>query len=298
VRNAALMQLGKSKDAKYAAVLTKAIEDPDWSTRAAALNGLESMRSGEAVGAIIARMDKESGLMLTRFAETLFRLTGKPFRTTSSAWKAWWEKEGKAFQPITAVELSKLQKDDETRRLKGTRSSSASIGRTGDLHPRRLGLDERADQGRLRRQGRQDAHRGRQGRADQVHRRARSRQLVQHRDLLQRRRALARERRGAVQQVEQGRGQGLRRQARRERRHQFVRRDEGCLPDPDVDTIFVLSDGEPSVGDETDQAIIRARVKEWNLHRGIVINTIAVGGSFQILQWLADDTGGMAKKFQ
>lgn len=62
--------------------------------------------------------------------------------------------------------------------------------------------------------------------------------------------------------------------------------------DLDVDTIFVLSDGEPSVGEETDPTVIREHVKAWNEHRGIQINTIAVGGQFQILEWLAADSGG------
>ena len=48
----------------------------------------------------------------------------------------------------------------------------------------------------------------------------------------------------------------------------------------------------------TDQAQIRERVKEWNEHRKIVIHTIAVGGTFDILEWLAADSGGTHKRFQ
>jgi len=73
---------------------------------------------------------------------------------------------------------------------------------------------------------------------------------------------------------------------------------ETAFADPDVDTIFFLSDGEPSVGEVTDQVVIRERVKQWNEHRGIVIHTIAVGGSFQVLEWLALDSGGTHRKFQ
>ena len=70
-----------------------------------------------------------------------------------------------------------------------------------------------------------------------------------------------------------------------------------AFADMDVDTIFVLSDGEPSVGEVIDPGAIRERVREWNEHRHIVINSIAVGGTFEILRWLAEDTGGTHVEF-
>ena len=70
-----------------------------------------------------------------------------------------------------------------------------------------------------------------------------------------------------------------------------------AFTDPDVDTIFVLSDGEPSVGDVIDPFEIRMHVKRWNAERDIVVNSIAVGGSFQILEWLAEDSGGTHVRF-
>ena len=38
-------------------------------------------------------------------------------------------------------------------------------------------------------------------------------------------------------------------------------------------------------------------VKRWNAERDIVINAIALGGSFQILEWLAEDSGGTHVRF-
>ena len=71
-----------------------------------------------------------------------------------------------------------------------------------------------------------------------------------------------------------------------------------AFADPDVDTIFVMSDGEPSVGDVVDPLMIRENVAAWNEHRGIVLNTIAIGGQFQILEWLAEDSGGTHVKYE
>jgi Mg-chelatase subunit ChlD len=70
-----------------------------------------------------------------------------------------------------------------------------------------------------------------------------------------------------------------------------------AFEDPDVDTIYVLSDGEPTAGEVTDPHQIREDVKRWNQHRRIVIHTIAVGGSLEVLEWLAKDSGGSYVRF-
>jgi Mg-chelatase subunit ChlD len=62
--------------------------------------------------------------------------------------------------------------------------------------------------------------------------------------------------------------------------------------DPDIDTIYLLTDGEPTMGEVIDAAAIRLYVQSWNKHRKVVINTLAFGGTFPILQWLAADSGG------
>jgi hypothetical protein len=54
----------------------------------------------------------------------------------------------------------------------------------------------------------------------------------------------------------------------------------------------VLSDGEPSVGKLVDPTAIRFAVADWNEHRDVVVHSVAVGGTFKILEWLAEDTGG------
>ena len=71
-----------------------------------------------------------------------------------------------------------------------------------------------------------------------------------------------------------------------------------AFDDPDVDTIFVLSDGEPNVGEETDITVIRDHVAAWNEHRKVEINTIGIGGSFDVLEWLAEDSGGTHVRFR
>ena len=72
----------------------------------------------ESVGKIVAQMKSEEGRMLHEFADTLFDLTGQPFRTRWGNWEAWWDKEGAGFKPISTSELRKRRKEEEERRLR------------------------------------------------------------------------------------------------------------------------------------------------------------------------------------
>ncbi len=49
---------------------------------------------------------------------------------------------------------------------------------------------------------------------------------------------------------------------------------KAAFDDPDVDTIYVLSDGSPTIGDEHIPDLIRLRVEEWNRDRRVIINCI------------------------
>jgi HEAT repeat protein len=303
VRNAALMQLGRTGDAKYVPILAQALDDADWSTRAAALAGLADIRTAESVGAIVGRMDKESGLMLVRFADALWKLTGKPHRTAVTAWKAWWEKEGKGFVPISLSELSKLEADEDLRRLKQTTKAASFFGIRILSHRVIFILDISGSmQWELE--------------SEYVGKRGRPRIDVAKEELTKCIDALEPESLFNIivfsSDVDRWLDGGIAQfsQASKDEAKQFVAAlgangatnlydaMREAFVDPDVDTIFVLSDGEPTSGEETDPVRIRERVREWNEHRKIVIHTIAVGGTFQILEWLAQDTGGSHRQFQ
>lgn len=61
-----------------------------------------------------------------------------------------------------------------------------------------------------------------------------------------------------------------------------------------VDTIFFLTDGKPSVGEVQDPAEILKRVKEWNRLARVVVHTVGVGKDHDaaFLRQLAEDNGG------
>lgn len=67
---------------------------------------------------------------------------------------------------------------------------------------------------------------------------------------------------------------------------------ELAFTDPEVDTIYLLTDGYPSVGTIVDGNQLADEVRRWNRLRGIRIHTIALGGKSDFLERLAKDSGG------
>jgi len=65
-----------------------------------------------------------------------------------------------------------------------------------------------------------------------------------------------------------------------------------AFADRDVDTIYVLTDGQPSAGPIVDHEFLAAEVARWNAGRGIRIHTIAIGQKSKLLAQLAKDSGG------
>lgn len=303
IRNGALLALGKSGDKKYVALLADALNHADWSTRYAALDGLEASRTPEAVAALVARLDQETGLMLARFTDALFRLSGKPFRNSIPAWKNWWEKEGKGFQPISAADLSKLQAEEEVRRLKQITKTPTFFGVRILSHRVIFILDVSGSMSETLR----SEYVGKTGkpRIDVA-----KQELATCIDSLEPQSlfniivfssdvshwldggvaSFSKTTKDEAKKFVGALGAGGATNLYDSLKQAFA--------DPDVDTIFVLSDGEPTAGEITDPTLIRDRVQQWNKTRRIVIHTIAVGGSFQVLEWLAADSGGTHKKIQ
>jgi HEAT repeat protein len=304
VRNAALATLGKTGDKKFIPVLVKALDNDEWSTRYAALDALKDIRTPETIAALVGRIEKEEGLMQVRFADALWSLTGKPFRMSGAAWKSWWDKEGATFQPISLAELAKIEADEEMRRLKLTTKAATFFGIRIVSHRVIFILDVSGSM-----QIELDS--------EYVGRRGRPRIDVAKEELVKAIDGLDPEALFNVivfssdvdSWLEGGMAESATATAR-DQGKQFVQALGAAgatnlydalrlaFADTNCDTIIVLSDGEPNAGEESDPAIIRERVKQWNEHRGVVIHTIAVGGTFHVLEWLAQDSGGNHKKFQ
>jgi hypothetical protein len=65
-----------------------------------------------------------------------------------------------------------------------------------------------------------------------------------------------------------------------------------ALKDKRVDTIFLLSDGQPSRGKYKDPPTILREIRKQNLLRNVTINTIAIGIEQDLMKNLAKENGG------
>jgi HEAT repeat protein len=302
IRNGALHHLAELGDPQHEPLYFTALQNENWSTRAAALQILEALRTAEATGAIIEQMSEEDGFMLNRFADALWRLTGEPHRTAVRRWESWWKDNQAGFEPIDAEELARREAEEERRRLMQTTKATTFFG-IRVLSKRVVFILDVSGSMDWELQSEYVGERGRP--RIEVAKRELQRCLEQLQDDslfniivfssdverwldggIAESNASAKEE--AMEFVERlGAGGGT---------NVFAALEE-AFRDQDVDSIFVLSDGEPSVGAETDPWRIREIVQQWNENRGVVIHTIAVGGSFQILEWLAEDSGGNHVKF-
>lgn len=302
VRNAALMQLGKDGRTDHFDLFGPALKDPQWSTRYAALRGLASMRDVRAIPLIIEQMKSEEGRMLVEFADVLFELTGKPYRTAMHSWEAWWKNEGAGFEIISTTELEKAREAEELRRLKQI-TNVKFFGIRIISHRVIFIIDVSGSMNE-------------EMRARYVGEGGTTRIEVAKRELTKCIDGLDIEALFNIITFSDGVNRWLQEgiagsdeKSREEAREHVSRLGAGgatnlydalrtAFDDPDVDTIFVLSDGEPNVGKQTDITVIRDHVRSWNEHRGVVINTIGIGGSFDVLEWLAEDSAGTHVRFR
>jgi HEAT repeat protein len=304
LRSLALDGLGNTADKKHLDKLVAALEDKNWSTRLAALEALERLRMKEVISPIILRMAKEEGRMKNEFANALWRMTGQPYSDNSEGWTNWWKDAQDKFQILSDADLERVKTGEEEWRLRQTtRVESKFFGIRIISHRVIFIIDVSGsmDEGLL------NDYRGKAAKNRMEVAKGELSKCIQGLDP------------GALfniypfsSDVERWIDGSLAAANDKNRADAvaFIEKlgpfggtnlygaIQAAFKDPDVDTIFIMSDGEPSVGDVIEPAMIRDHVKAWNEHRKIVINTIAVGGQFAILEWLAEDSKGTHVKFE
>ncbi len=297
IRNAALAEIARLGRRNMDELYIEKLADENWSTRLIALRALESRRDASVLAPIIARMPQEQGRMAIEFGETLFRLTGQAFGARPSSWERWL-----ASTPIDEIEivpeaeLETIVAATEERKLRQI-SSAAFFGVRIESHRVLFILDVSGSMNEPMR-------------AEYVGELGRPRIDVAKEELAQAIQSLDA---GALFNIAPFSGgvdswleEGVVGADDYSREDALVYIDrlgaaggtnlygslEFAFDDPDVDTIFILSDGEPSVGDIIDPQLIREAIAERNATRNVVINTIAFGADLQVLEWLAEDSGG------
>jgi len=297
-RNQALLQIAASKTKSLLLTLVEALSHDDASTRGIAVDGLLQLRISGGVGPLVDRIGKENGRLKKEIEGALWRLTAQPWGDDAKAWQAWWETAKVDFRCATDDEFDKAARAKEQKRqLQRTVASSKFFGIQVDSTRVTFVIDVSGSM--------LEAMYGRM-----VNDQRATRIEVAKQEL-----SLAVSNlpenawfnilafSSGVEPWREGAMCKGTKEDRDEAQIWISRLGasggtnlydslQKAFRDPDVDTIFVMSDGEPTVGQQIDPFRIREDVAAWNQNRKIVIHTIAIGGTLEILEWIAKDSGG------
>ena len=100
----ALEVLGEIGGPDVLPTLEKALKAKDWPVRVTAIRGVARHASKEAVDLLMERLDKEEGRVLGELVEALRGLTGKPFGFAPGQWREWWARERESFTAAKKAE--------------------------------------------------------------------------------------------------------------------------------------------------------------------------------------------------
>ena len=295
VRIAALEQLGAAGEV---APVLAALAHDDWATRLAAARMLEQLREAQAVPLLVERMQIERGRMALNFGDILWNLTGQPFGEDAEGWKKWWADSGSAFQVISKEGLAAAEAKREQARLARRTGTPAQFFGVRIRSERVIFVVDVSGSMTAEVAG------------QYVGKRGATRIDVAKKELRTCIEALPQESLFNVLAFSTGiqpwlkDGIALRGKQSKKDALEFVDRLGAmgatnlydtlklAFQDKDVDTIFILSDGEPTNGEVIDPYRIRQDVAEWNRHRGIDIHAVSIGGNLEVLEGIAADAGG------
>lgn len=297
-RNAALSDVAALGGDGVFELLEESASHPDWSTRRIAIGALAESGTPAAVGVLVSRVEFEAGRIAADLEEFLWSLTGKPFGRNARAWASWWEREGADFEPIGRVELAKLKAERERRRLEESSLAPEFFGLRIVSHSVTFVIDVSGSM----EEKTMTAFEGVNGppRFD----------------------VATQEVRRAIERLDPGASFNLLafssdvypwsdrlKPASRESKQEALEFLDGlratggtnlfaalqeAFADPEMDSLIVLSDGEPSVGDVVNPEALRRVIRSWNEDRGVRIHTVQIGSQLPILSWLSEDSGGSA----
>jgi hypothetical protein len=294
------------------------IEDDNWLVRSKSARALGEFRVKAAIPVLIERMGIEEGRMRTDLEHALISLTGQNFRGKEEIWQRWWDDNGADFEVVDKPEeKSTIEKARESR---GS-SSVSFFGVVTESHKVLFVLDVSGSMEFSMTPGNNptdDPGLPYDMPADDEI----SRLTAAKRDLVK---ALGGLQEGALFNVvfyasdvwtwadglvemsadardevstfvdETGAVGATNIYGALERALDLAGASEdGDWADPEIDTIYVLTDGRATVGLTTDTDDILAFVRDRNRTAGITINTIGLSAAHDtnLLRRLAEENGG------
>jgi HEAT repeat protein len=274
----ALEALGELHPADSFAVFDKALQAKDWPLRVAAIRGLVKLRRKDSIDLLVNRIDKEDGRMLAEVVDALRGLTGKPFGYAPGQWKEWWTRAKEDFiLPDKALAIASSQAGMTTYHGVPVLSNRIVflLDMSGSMSTETAGTETRMDQAkkeltRVLSQLNPAAQINMIFFDDKIQ--PWSKGLLPIKTHLK-------EAQAVVAKV-----------APRGQTNIFDSLDF-AFSQKEADTIYLLSDGDPTAGRIIDPDDILREIRRMNRLRQIVIHTISFGAS-PFLKRLAEQNGG------
>jgi len=296
-------------------LLDGALEDESWQVRSRAMAALATLRSPEAIPVLIARLEVVEGRERTDCGAALFSLTGMDFHGNQELWKRWWTDNSEGFEVPELPEegaASVAAEESVGVTFFGIRTDSRRVLFVLDLSgsmnfamvPRDNPDDDQSkpyDMPRKDESSRLDAAKVELLKALGGLEEGSVFNLVMYAsdvwtwkdDLMEMEEDTRPKISAFVEGLEAVGATNLYSALEVALDLAGADADEKWAV-PDIDTIFVLSDGRPSVGLSTDADEILALVKERNEAAGITIHTIGLSGAQDayLMRSLAEQNGG------
>jgi hypothetical protein len=283
-------------------LLYSLLEDEDWSVRSVAIEGIVALRREDSLPRLIERLDHEEGRVLEDLVRGLQWLSGLDLGRRRPRWHAWWSAEGEGFRIPPPDQVRERLALREKRRSENL-SSASFYGIPVISNRICLIVDTSGSMSYPAAMSDRTSSEGEEPTRFEV-------AIEQLRGLLQR--------------ISDGRYcniiffsggitpwedevRALDEKGREDALDFVDRRKVGggtnifdalhlAFSDPGVDTIYLLSDGDPSSGRITDPGELREEIDRRNELRRIRIHCVSVGKVSSLLRHLAEDSLGVYRE--
>jgi len=299
VRRAAAAALGRMPTRSALTLLHRLLRDDELQVRLEALDGIDRLRQSASIPKLIASLGDPRDLFTNEAARSLRLLTGLDHGVSRKRWEAWFDSEGATFQVPTLNEAQTLETERVARKRGGKGGTTASfygipiqgtricfvLDTSGSMSDPAGGRRTTARRGSSTRM--QVAKQELTSSLEHLLNGVRFNMITFSSDVRSYSKGLVdltpQSRAKAVREIESWNAfggtalyNGLRR----------------ALLDPEVEDVYLMTDGVPTEGDVVEEGAIRERVKEMLDGREVKIHGIAIGQSSSLLRRLAKDSGG------
>lgn len=311
VRLAALDALGVLADEPTVELCTTTLlRDSDWRIRAAAMETLVRIPRKNAVPALIQSVAVEVGRLVDDAEKSLRALTGMTFNGDANLWKDWWQQNKESFEIGQVDEPGVASAEPSSKEWKDAPGGVSFYGIQTRSNRILFVIDRSGSM--LEPVGKADTGPGSQKKIDVAKAQLKAAiagledgdnfnivsysadvERWQKRMLTMSKKVQSKVTRYIDKDLQANGGTNIHDALAEAFRLAGIGAMDRAY-ESNVDTIFFLTDGQPSVGEVQDPVEILRRVKEWNRLARIVVHTVGVGIDHDaaFLRRLAEENGG------